>query len=73
MAVCWVKKSMPNGHCYLHRAVSAHGPAGLYFEPLMLLNFDCNTDPAFHSNTDLNPDPISKNNADPDPQKYVIK
>jgi hypothetical protein len=55
---------MPNGHCYLHRAVSAHGLAGLYFEPLMLLNFDCNKDPAFHSNADLNPDPVSKNIAD---------
>ncbi len=33
----------------------------LYFEPLKLLNFDFNSDPA-------DPDPASKNNVDPDPQ-----
>jgi hypothetical protein len=34
--------------------VSVHGPPGLYFEPLKLLNFDFNADPdsAFYSNAD---------------------
>jgi hypothetical protein len=46
--------------------VSVHGPAGLYFEPLKLLNFDFNADPyqAFHYNPDPDSDPASKNNAD---------
>jgi hypothetical protein len=40
-----------------------HGPPWLYFETLILLNFDfkADPDPAFHSTAD--PNPASKNNA----------
>jgi hypothetical protein len=43
--------------------VSVHGPLWLYFEPLLLLNFQfyLDTHPAFHPYAD--PDPTSKNNA----------
>ncbi len=51
--------------------MSVHGPPGLHFKPLKLLNFGFNADPdpAFHSNVD--PDPASKNNKDPDPQSCI--
>jgi hypothetical protein len=43
--------------------VSVHCHPRLCFEPLKLLNFYFNADPAFQSNAD--PDPVSKHNADP--------
>jgi hypothetical protein len=48
--------------------MSVYGPPRLYFEPVMLQNFDFNADPYpdFHSNAD--PEPAFKSNADPDPQ-----
>ncbi len=48
--------------------MNVHVPSRLYFEPLKVLNFDCNTDldsdQAFHSDAD--PDPAFHSNADPD-------
>jgi hypothetical protein len=60
---------LPGFHLSLHALiVNAHGLTRLHFEPLNLLNFYFNADPApaFHSNAD--PDPASQNNADPELQ-----
>ncbi len=63
-----LQKSIMSFHASI---VRVHGPPRLHTEPLKLLNFDINANPAFHSNAD--PDPASQNIADPDPASQIIR
>ncbi len=72
MRICdqWSTDRLPTAHIESQRSilslrgliVSVRGPLCLQFEPLKLLIFYFNADPAFPSNSDRNPD--SQNNAD---------
>jgi hypothetical protein len=53
-------KTLKGNNLSLHASVgSVHGPSGLNFEPLKLLNFDPDPDPAFHFIVAPDPDPAS--------------